>query len=86
MRGNTCGTEAKGISASLNVIANCRRKIPSYPVRHRMDDDQQPVPPRWSEEPEPVYKALGWGCLLLASLPILYVFYIVFSFCEYRCG
>ncbi len=77
---------AEGISASLNAAAGCRRKLPYNPVRQRMDDDQQPEPPRWSEEPEPVYKALGWGCLLLAVIPILYVFYIVFSFCEYRCG
>lgn len=75
-----------GISALRNAVTNRRRKILICPLRCRMDDDQQLGPPRWSEEPEPVYKALGWGCLLLAVLPVLYVFYIVFSFCEYRCG
>ena len=78
--------EAEDILAFLNAVTDRCRKNLGGQVRYRMDEDQHSEPPRWSEEPEPIYKALGWGCLLLAVLPILYVFYIVFSFCEYRCG
>jgi hypothetical protein len=51
-----------------------------------MDDDLPPERPRWSDEPEPLYKGLAWGCLLLLILPIVYLFFFVMTFCENNCG
>jgi len=43
-----------------------------------MCDDDEPEFTPWNEEPEPIYKLLGWGCLLVLLLPFLpYLFSVL---------
>ncbi|WP_157999982.1 hypothetical protein [Sphingomonas elodea] len=51
-----------------------------------MEDDDPPTPSIWDEEPGPLAKGLGWGCLLVLALPIAYYFFFLLTFCEINCS
>lgn len=51
-----------------------------------IDEDKDAGPPRWSDPPSPVYKALGWSCLAVLLVPLLLIIYFVATFCENNCS
>ncbi|MFK3888486.1 hypothetical protein [Sphingomonas sp. NPDC079357] len=46
------------------------------------DEHEDDGPPRWSDPPSPLYKALGWSRLAVLLVPILVIIYVVAMFCE----
>jgi len=51
-----------------------------------IDEHEDDGPPRWSDPPAPVYKALGWGCLAILLAPFLLIIYVFATFCENNCS
>lgn len=62
---------------------SCRCAFRRCRYRHAMiDEHEDDGPPRWSDPPSPLYKALGWGCLAVLLVPFLIIIYVVAMFCE----
>ena len=69
------------------LLESCRCACRCYSYRHEMvEEHEDDGPPRWSDPPGPVYKALGWGCLAILLVPFLLIIYVFATFCENNCS